>query len=422
MKRLIALLLAACLLLSGCSSWMDGSYVSITPHMEQQTDQDENVNWISNTDELHEAISAMVNKGHTSDLFYLRNYGQKTVSVDMRQVEYRIKNEDPIGAYAVEAITYELGVNGSQLTLAVNIDYTHSRAEILRIKKVIGLDVIQKAIQTALSQLSTELVIYVEDYQETDFAQIVEDYAQKEPDVVMEIPQVSVTVYPNQREDRVVELKFTYQTSRDNLRIMQNQVKRVFESAQLYINSDEKTHEKYVHLYSFLMERFDYKLDTSITPAYSLLRYGVGDSKAFAIVFAAMCRQIGLECLTVTGTRDGAPWFWNIIREDDAYYHVDLLRCEEEGAFREYSDSQMEGYVWDYLEYPVCDRETVLPEIQPTNDTQNLEATEETDQTDGIEPPMVESTESAEDETAAEETTELPPATEEDTPVETATE
>ena len=403
MKRLTALFLAVCLLLSGCSSWMDGSYVSITPHMEQQSEQGQNLNWISDIDELHEAIRAMVNYGRENNLFYIRNYGPKTVDVDMRQVGYWIKSEDPIGAYAVENITYELGVNGGQSTLAVNIDYRHARAEIVRIQKVVGPEITQKAIHSALNQLSTELVLYVENYQKTDFAQIVEDYAQNEPDVVMEVPQVSATVYPNQGEDRVVEIKFTYQINRDNLRTMQNQVKRVFESAQLYINSDELTHEKYSHLYSFLMERFEYKLDTSITPAYSLLRYGVGDAKAFAVVFAAMCRQIGLECLTVSGTRDGEPWFWNIIREDDAYYHVDLLRCEEEGEFREYSDSQMRGYVWDYLQYPACDRKMTPVETQPDEDTK---PSEETVQTDGTEPLEEELTESTEEvvstETAAE--------------------
>lgn len=406
MKRLTALFLAACLLLSGCSIWMDGSYVSITPHMEQRNEQSQNVDWISNVDQLHEAVRTMVNYGRANDLFYIRNYGEKSVSVDMRQVEYWIKNTDPIGAYAVESITYELGVNGEQSTLSVNIDYRHSRTEILRIQKVSGLENTQKAIHSALNKLSTELVLYIENYQDADFAQIVEDYAQKEPDVVMEIPAVSVTVYPNQGEERVAEIKFTYQTNRDNLRTMQSQVKRVFESAQLYINSDETTHEKYTHLYSFLMERFEYKFDTSITPAYSLLRYGVGDAKAFAVVFAAMCRQIGLECLTVSGTRDGAPWSWNIVREDDAYYHVDLLRCEEDGEFREYPDALMSGYVWDYLEYPVCDGEVTLDPTDPTLPEQ----TEPQDQTDAMASSLEESLEETivpvAEEMSAEETTE----------------
>ena len=423
MRRLTALLLAACLLLSGCSTWMDGSYVSITPHMEQQNNQNQNLNWISDVDELYEAICTMVNSGRASDLFYIRNYGPKTVSVDMRQVEYRIKSEDPIGAYAVEGITYEVGVNGGQSTLAVSIEYSHSRAEILRIQKVVGLDVTQKAIHTALNQLKSELVLYVENYQEADFTQIVEDYAQQEPDVVMEIPQVSVAVYPKQGDERVVEIKFTYQTSRDSLRTMQSQVKQVFESAKLYINNDEMTHEKYAHLFSFLMERFDYKLDTSITPTYSLLRYGVGNSKAFAVVFAEMCRQVGLECLTVSGTRDGEPWFWNIIREDDAYCHVDLLRCEEEGEFREYSDSQMSGYVWDYSEYPACDR-TVIPENDQPNDGLQSEENGETSVEESVtemptEEPAEETTEPAATEDPEEELTE--PTASEPAEEETAT-
>ena len=206
MKRLTALFLAVCLLLSGCSSWMDGSYVSITPHMEQQSEHSQNLNWISDIDELYEAIRTMVNYGRASDLFYIRDYGPKTVDTDMRQVGYWIKSEDPIGAYAVEEITYELGVNGGQSTLAVNIDYRHARAEIVRIQKVVGPEITQKAIHSALNQLSTELVLYVENYQKTDFAQIVEDYAQNEPDVVMEVPQVSATVYPNQGDDRLVEI------------------------------------------------------------------------------------------------------------------------------------------------------------------------------------------------------------------------
>ena len=124
-------------------------------------------------------------------------------------------------------------------------------------------------------------------------------------------------------------------------------------------------------LYAFLMERFEYKQETSITPAYSLLRHGTGDSRAFAQVYAAMCRDAGLTCMTVTGTRDGEPWTWNILLDGEEYYHVDLLRCSENGRYREQTDAEMEGYVWDYSEYPACTgspvtAETTAPETQPT--------------------------------------------------------
>ncbi len=49
---------------------------------------------------------------------------------------------------------------------------------------------------------------------------------------------MEVGLYPDSGTSRVVELKFTYQTSRDSLRQMQPQVQRVFDSAALYISSD----------------------------------------------------------------------------------------------------------------------------------------------------------------------------------------
>jgi transglutaminase-like putative cysteine protease len=188
-----------------------------------------------------------------------------------------------------------------------------------------------------------------------DFVQLVEDYAVQNPQIVMETPQVTVSMYPESGSDRVVELKFTYQTSRDALRNMQTQVATVVDAAVDMVSVTTQPKGKYAQMYALLMERFQvYTQETSITPAYSMLVYGVGDSRAFATVYAALCRQADLECLTVVGARDGELRYWNIINIDGIYYHVDLLRCKEEGQFREMTDAEMEGYVWDYSAYPAC--------------------------------------------------------------------
>ena len=94
------------------------------------------------------------------------------------------------------------------------------------------------------------------------------------------------------------------------------------------------------------MERTDYKLRTSITPAYSLLQDGVGDSKAFACVYAAMCRQAGLECRTVTGTKNGKTWSWNRIVISNRVYYIDLIEAEQTGRLQLRTASEMTGYTW----------------------------------------------------------------------------
>ena len=124
------------------------------------------------------------------------------------------------------------------------------------------------------------------------------------------------------------------------------------------------------------MERFDYQTETSVTPAYSLLQHGVGDSRAFATVYAAMCRKAGLECLVVTGTRSGEPWAWNMIKLGSAYQHVDLLKCSAGGGFRETADREMDGYVWDYSGYPECP--VIYEQERTQEETEDFPRPEET--------------------------------------------
>ena len=305
MKRIALVLAAVCLLLSGCVSWMEGNYVSITPYMSPDDSDGQDIHWISNKEQLFDAVRDMVNSGDTDDLFFVRDYGESTLNTDKWVVRYNIMNNDPVGAYSVQDIQFELGVNGGRSTLAVNIEYSRQKSEILRMKTLTEMEDVKNALAAALSGMETELVFYMEGYQNTDFAQMVENYARENPNEVVEIPRVGVSLYPDSGENRVVELSFSYQTDRDSLRIMQSHVRQIFESAKLYVSGVEEDEVVLSRLYVFLTGGIDVNRilgqnrDSSITPAYSLLRYGIGDSKAFATVYAAMCRQVGLECITV---------------------------------------------------------------------------------------------------------------------------
>lgn len=387
MKRKILCLLAAlCLLLAGCGL-LDGSYVHVTPHQEQTDDGDTEVVSASDYQQLRSVVEEMVASGTESGVINVAGFDQEVVEKHMSAVAYHIRETYPIGAYAVEEISYEVGTNSGRPAIAVTITYRHSRVEIQKIRRVQTMEKAESAIGDALEDCAASVVLQVESYEETDFSQIVEDYAEAHPDTVMETPLVAAGIYGSGNA-KVVELTFTYQTSRDSLRSMQSQVKTVFDSAALYVSGEGSENQKLSQLFGFLMERFDYTLETSITPAYSLLRHGVGDSRAFAVVYAAMCRQAGLECLIVTGTRNGDPWAWNIVQDNGNYFHVDLLRGSASGGFREYLDSEMSGYVWDYSAYPECaapyvapaptETEPVQTESEPMDETLETTLPEET--------------------------------------------
>lgn len=345
-RRILPLVLILGLLLSGC-----GTYVSVTPHREQRQPTQTDVAAAANYLELLAALKSIIAAGGEVATITVAEYPQDMLDRGIRQAIVHAKKNDPLGSYAVEDIQFELGTRNGVPAVSVSVTYLHSRSEILRIRKAYNMERAESIVSDALESYANGIVLLVEDYKTRDFVQFVQDYAQLHPQTVMEIPLVSQTIYGTGK-DRVVELIFTYQTSRDSLRRMQSQVQPVFAAATLYVSGDGEDRQKFSQLYAFLMERFEYKLETSITPSYSLLRHGVGDSRAFATVYAAMCRSAGLECLVVTGTKGGEPRAWNMVLDNGQYFHVDLLH--ESGNFGEYTDSQMNSYVWDYSEYPAC--------------------------------------------------------------------
>lgn len=351
-KKLLMLFLAVSLLLSGCG-FLDGSYVSVTPHREQKQTQQLDAVTVSDYQELVEALKQVVSTGQESAVIYVPDYPGGTVQAGVDAAVRYVKYTDPVGAYAVEDIQCEVGSSGNVPALAVMVRYRRSQAELRQIRKAGTMSAAEHLVEDALKRFASGIVMQVEQYQQEDLTQYVQDYATANPQTVMEVPQVTETIYGS-GQGRVVELIFTYQNSRDDLRKMQTQVEPVFDAAVLYVSGDGAERQKFSQLYAFLMERFDYKIETSLTPAYSLLRHGVGDSRAFATVYAAMCRGADLTCLTVTGTCSGEPRTWNMVKEGENYYHVDLLRCSELGGYHTFTDKQMAGYVWDYSAYPAC--------------------------------------------------------------------
>ena len=361
MKRFFVMLLAYSLLLSGCSLFR-GHYVSITPHEYTGSDKESQSISASDYTGLYEALKAMIREGQENFVIDVSGFEDTLTEWDVRRAVSAVRQSDPIGAYAVEDIRFSLGTSGMMPAVAVDVTYRHSGSELRQLQSVRDMEAVEAQIGRALDRCDTTLTLLVNDYSNIDFQQFVEDYAENYPDTVMEVPTVIKETFPAVGTVRVLALRFNYQNSRDDLREMKQQVSPVFTSAALYVSGDDAVERKFSQLYAFLRERFsEYQIKTSITPAYSLLRHGVGDSRAFAAVYARMCKKAGLDCQVVTGTRDGEAWCWNLISCDGKYYHVDLLDESGSGQFRMLTEDRMERYVWDYSAYDPAAPEATDP-------------------------------------------------------------
>ncbi len=353
MKKRLAIILLGLSLLTGCSNWDKGSYSSVRTHETVSEPMPETAS-VADYGGLRSAILEIVHTSAATGKISVTSYDPEALDQDLDCVVADILANDSIAAYAVERITWQAGTSGSRRTVTVEIAYHGNRTDLKYVQKADSMDEARSLVYRTLDQCGSGLVMQIMEYQEADFDLLVESYANDHPELVMETPRVTANVYPEQGQQRVVELVFTYQTPRDTLRNMQEYVLPVFQASRLNVLEEEDAQIQFSLMYSFLAERNTIQQNTSITPAYSLLRYGVGDSRAYARMFAAMCRNADMPCMIVTGTKNGEPWVWNIIEINGVYYHVDILREPNSQVFLRYTDEQMAGYVWDFLEYPPC--------------------------------------------------------------------
>lgn len=360
MKRLLIPILCVVLLLSGCR-WLQGGYASVVPYAQQEDRYDKGITSVSSYQEMRSALIQMIENGEDSRTLSLVDFNSSQVETNLVLAIRNVRSATPVGAYAVEDIHYDFGSTGGVSAVVVTVQYNHNRSEIRGLRQVKGMSAAKSLITGALERLEPGVVFQVSDYRHMDYDQFVRDYAQQYPELIMELPQITANIYPETGNSRIVEIKFNYETSRESLKTMQSYVRPRFTSAAMFVSGEEDPAFKYQRLYAFLMETSDYTLETSITPTYSLLRHSVGDSKAFATVFAAMCRRSGLDCRIVSGTREGESWAWNMISLDGNYYHLDLVDSYLSGGYQLRYDEDMTGYVWDYTAYPI----SVAPEPPP---------------------------------------------------------
>lgn len=377
MKRVLFLILLLFLAaLTGCAAWFEDSYVYVTPHNEQSASDSEAEPQVQQAEtylDLRTILLGFVGSGKAEGFIGIGSYGDR-LEQDMEQAVDYVVYSDPIGAYAVKSIAYERTQFNEEAVLQVRVDFRHTLEEIQSIRSVRGIAQAQEQVCDALNNFSDCLVLQVSSYESTNFLNYITQYCGAHPEMIMEAPRVWVNVYPQTGKVRVIEFQFHYETAPERMASMREQVQTILDSAKGYASSDSSESVRFQRLYAFLKERFSYEQERTVTPFYDLLCQGRGDSEAFARVFETLCKDSGLECQVVSGKRQDASWYWNLVRVDDVYYYVDLCGDLELDFLNYRADEDMRDYVWQQEKYPRCGPEE--PEtptdtaVEPTEDTQ----------------------------------------------------
>ena len=371
------------LALTGCAALVPSEYLTVSPHADsgvQTTDADAVTaeNYVG----LKNAILNLVRTGQTEGVIRVSNY-DGDVTADLPEAAYEVCKQDPLGAYAVDYMTHSCTQIVSYYEIRISITFRRTAEEIARIQSISTQYQLQERLQYALDRYSSRLTLRLSNYreQDRDIPDLVTSYCAANPGTVMETPSVSVSVFPESGSVRILEINFTYTHTPEDLNAKAAAVQQSIDAAAEYIRYREDSRDKLQLLFTYLMERFQYREAETATPLYSALCGGIADAAGLAQAWQLICDQAGVECFTVTGMRDGESCTWNIVGVDGGYRHLDLQRCVLQlEQLTLWNDNEMGSYYWNTEQYPACQPAPVVtvtddtsPEETPTEETPSEE-------------------------------------------------
>ncbi len=393
-KKLCILLLIPIVLLSGCRDWMNEPFVSVTPHVEEYVQHDQPVAEVATDyDGLYALILRLIEDGTTQATVDVSEY-TGALERELQRAITRVRRDDPLAAYTVTGITTQTAEVGVRHIVTMKIQYIQNLEIIREMKRAWGPAGVVSHVENALKTAESRILLEVNGYQEQELEDVVRAYYMEHMDEVMELPRLTVAVYPNNGNERIMQIDFTYTHDRQTLVTMTDEVQTMLTSAALYIRGQETELARAERLGAFLRPMLT-RSGSTTTPVYSLFHDGIADSNSLAHVFRLLCRDNGLSCQVVAGTKDGEDYCWNILMLDGVYCHVDLMESWLEDDLIPRYDEEMERYTWDGGSYPACPKPVAPLPSQP----------EDTDPTEGQTEPEDTQPEATENATMPEEST-----------------
>lgn len=366
MKRRLPALALLLLLLAGCSGFYTNEYTVVHDHespfaVKQETEapeEDEPVLTAGEYYVLRSLVRDCLSKGteeweiRVSDNYLHRN---GSLEDDLKDIAVYVKDEYPVGAYAVDYFTYELQYT-PEPGVAFHAVYRRSASEIAAIVRVLHNDRAYRKIFTAVREFGTALTLQISGYTETDFQAVIDAYFRANPDINAFRPEISAQIYPDSGSVRIAELHFTYPgLTRDELIAGQEDTVSTLDYIRNNLHTGGTDVEYLNSVLALLPGGAGMTYSETACVNDFLCRKTVG-SEAASIVFAKFCAERGLEYYIVDGAKDGAPYCWVMVCLDGSWYHVDITRSlmKRDRGVTLCTDSEMLPLEWDTSRYPSC--------------------------------------------------------------------
>ena len=166
--RILAGALSVSLLLTGCASMLTREYGSVEPHSATLVSEgDANTLRAESYQDVVNGLIYFINRGAESGS--IRFDGEEPdVRALLDEACLEVVQEDPLGAYAVEYIKYNVAPIVGSYEADIHITYRRSREQVAAITDATGASAIRSELSEALAAFSPEVVLRISYFEEDE--------------------------------------------------------------------------------------------------------------------------------------------------------------------------------------------------------------------------------------------------------------
>lgn len=362
MKRTGILLLAAMLLLSGCTSMLERDYVSATKHVEYHVGDDPSVLQAESYQGLVSALLYFVTEHAETGVIHLSNY-VGDVGADLNTACAEVMKEDPLGAYALKDIEHTHTRIVSYYEVNLKFDYTRTEEELKDLRTVGSVQTLTQLAGRAMAGYKENCAVCI-NYFSADEAALLTRVRQRWLDapLVLVEPEIRVKLYPESGSSRIAEFTFVWPEDVETLKARSS---AALAAAQRFIEEltlpEEGLNARF--LARTLRERVTLDEEQGGSSAYDALVDGVANRKGMTSALMLLCQVAEIESVMVEGWSGSQTAWWLILPMEDDYTHLDP-NLDVPGYYGDESFLAM-GYEWSTERYPACAyEEAPEPELE----------------------------------------------------------
>ena len=317
--RILALVLGCLLLCSGCTAMLERNHSSTTSHVDYSIIEDSSILRAESYQALLNSLLYFVNEHVGSGTIRLYNY-TGNVAADLQRACNEVTEDDPLGAYAVDTIKYESTRILTYYEVKFTIAYRRSIAEVAEIRTVSGIQGVRQELKRMAGTHAAYATLRTAYF--SGNAQLVADLFwlsfYSAPSSVLELPELTVSFYPEDGTQRILEVEADWPVTSTELT---EYSRALSTSAAALVSSITPAGGQYSleELAVLLHSHVSYDPSGSHTALAALQGSPVNDLGVL-LAMEFLCQQHGIEVSAVSDTSGAQMWL--IVLTPSGYRHL----------------------------------------------------------------------------------------------------